>query len=523
MLGLQIFNSPDMDELLWDFTARARDVSLTTNEHGFAVCSFFVPMTLSESFQVYDRPGLPHVVVTGNGVTVWEGRLEDVAIVNGGVQLGAFGYQRALGDLPYTALWSTTDYSEWFVMDSSMVAATNKDQFSFDNNNRLYITPTNGSTQGTVTPAKIGRWGFAKPMRGEGDILAVSFNYEFLTPADWRGIFVSFGSVVYPLGSNVWGASTTEWTINGSGTLQTGGTTLNIAGTARGMNFRLDYNAADATYGFATGSHYLKITDFRAKATTSGSVLASEIAGALVAYVNGTNSDQISTSTVLIESPGMDLTDEIYEDELPSDILNKLVALGDNQTPPRQWEWGVYEDRRLHFRPRGSQARAWYVDASALELERTIEQLVNSAYAEYQDPSGRKARTIVATDSDSVARYGLTRRSIVSANTTSSAQAGVYRDAEIADMKDIIPRSAVVFDRLYDAAGGLWPLWMCRSGDTITIRNLPPSLSTSLDRIRTFRVSETEYDVDEDVLTVTPESPVPSLQTIEAQRSARER
>ena len=79
----------------------------STNEHGYASLEAFVPMGLQEAFEVYEWPGLPHVVVSdyGGGVA-WEGRLEDITIVPGGVQLAAFGYQNALRDVTYTALWS---------------------------------------------------------------------------------------------------------------------------------------------------------------------------------------------------------------------------------------------------------------------------------------------------------------------------------------------------------------------------------------------------------------------------------
>jgi hypothetical protein len=60
-----------------------------------------------------------------------------------------------------------------------------------------------------------------------------------------------------------------------------------------------------------------------------------------VATVAALNATQLATETVLIESPALDLTDQVYEDRLPADILNSLIALGDNQTPPRQWGVGA--------------------------------------------------------------------------------------------------------------------------------------------------------------------------------------
>jgi hypothetical protein len=58
-----------------------------------------------------------------------------------------------------------------------------------------------------------------------------------------------------------------------------------------------------------------------------------------------------------------------------------------------------------------------------------------------------------------------------------------------------------------------------RSGDTITIRNLSPGLSASIDRIRTFRVTHTSYDAMADTLQVEPELPPLTLETMLARQA----
>lgn len=248
-------------------------------------------------------------------------------------------------------------------------------------------------------------------------------------------------------------------------------------------------------------------------------VYGDEIVKDIVSQVSTLNSAQLSSSTALIQSPGLDLTDEVYEDAVPADILTHLTELGDNQTTPRQWEVGVWEGRVLHFRPRSSAARAWYVDVTSLEVARTLEDLSNSVYAVYKDAKSRTLRTANNTDSASVGRYGVTRRTSISADTTSSTQAGVQRDAQLADHKDPLPRATVAFSAIYDAGGSRYPLWLVRSGDTITIRNLPPSTATSVDRVRTFRISHTQYTAATRELSVELEVPPPRLATLLARRA----
>jgi hypothetical protein len=151
------------------------------------------------------------------------------------------------------------------------------------------------------------------------------------------------------------------------------------------------------------------------------------------------------------------------------------------------------------------------VDVSALEINRTLALLYNSAYAVYQDVDGRTLRSAINADTDSVSRWKITRRAAVPTNTTSPSEAEAQRDVFLNDRKNPIPRVSFVFDKLFGATGERWPNYMGRAGDTITLRNLPPSLSTEIDRIRTFLITETDYDVDHDLLTVTPESPMPRL------------
>ena len=171
----------------------------------------------------------------------------------------------------------------------------------------------------------------------------------------------------------------------GNGALQTGTVTQDLATARDRICFTMYCTAAAAEYTGETGDYNLTITGLRVKTTTASTVTADAIAAALASYVNGINSSQLSAETTLIAAPGLDLTDEVYEDEYPADILTRLVGLGDDQTPPRQWEVGVWENRLLHLRVRGSAGRAWYVDAGSLDVERSLATLSNAAYGVYQD------------------------------------------------------------------------------------------------------------------------------------------
>jgi hypothetical protein len=243
-------------------------------------------------------------------------------------------------------------------------------------------------------------------------------------------------------------------------------------------------------------------------------IYADQVAADMAAAVNTLNAAQLSSSTALIQSPALDLTDEVFEDANMADVLTKLASYGDNASPPNMYEVGVdvFDAPQLFFRPIGSAGSTWYVDVSDIDVERSLEALANSVYAAYDDANNRTLRSAANADSNSVARYGLTRRTSISPRTTSSVQAGIQRDASLADTKDPTPRAGIVFSALYDAVGARHMLFEAQANDTIIIRNLPPALATTIDKIRSFRIGRTEYHADDDTLTVEPAQPLPSLE-----------
>lgn len=249
-------------------------------------------------------------------------------------------------------------------------------------------------------------------------------------------------------------------------------------------------------------------TDTPASPTTSDAIVKDILAAARV-----DNAALLNSSEVLIEAPGANVYDEAYIDADMRKILTRLATLGDSATPPGQWEIGIWRNSQLHFRPRGTDARQWYVDAANPEIERSLSAVWNSAYSRYN--SGASV-TATADDGASIARYGVTRRRALSSRTTNTTQAERERDAALADGATPIPRASVPIDAIYTASGTRAPLWAVRSGDTLTVRNLPPEAGDIIDRIRTFRIAETRYACESDRLTVTPESPLPTLDTLVA-------
>ncbi len=563
----------------------AEGVAFSTGEHGFERMERTIPRLLIEAFRVYDQAGTLHGEVnSGAGDRVWEGRTEDPAIYanedGSGLKLSSLGYWRALSDTLYTALWSTTSLSVWRTVNESDVSNRTPGMYAIEISSHIQIATMKGATYGSG--ANVGSVVFQAPHNGARQIIGFSIDYVGFLPTNWRffygrysegfvtlsgtaivdgagaafsgsinvtisgcdyielGIFNNTGANSTPAGetganyvriTNLRLVTATANRINTTLTANRNAgvnVTATVGSTARMYNGqRLQIGgASESVVVLSIGSSTQFNADFAKNHLTGDAVqahviYADEIASDLVSTVSALNSTQLSSSPALIQSPGLDLTDEVYADVVPADVLTYLANLGDNASPPNVWEVGVWEDRRLHFRPRSSKSRTWYVDVTDLEVARSLEQLVNSIYATYEEAGGRTLRSAVSTDATSVNRYKVTRRKAINVRTTSLAAATAQRDLALSDTKDPIPRSRVRFTELFDGAGARWPGWMARSGDTLIIRNLPANLATTIDRIRSFRISRTDYRPDdEQPLGVELESPLPGLAFFLARQAA---
>jgi hypothetical protein len=195
--------------------------------------------------------------------------------------------------------------------------------------------------------------------------------------------------------------------------------------------------------------------------------------------------------------------------------------MGDNSTPPEQYEVGVWENQQLYFRQRGSQAQDWYVDLAAISVNSTLDTMYNSAYATYRLANGKVQRTAVSDDDTSQTQYGITRRVGVRTNESDSASATTWRDARLERTKDITPRARVIINRwVQSASGARVPAYQARSGDTLTIRGLPVTGSSLVDKIRKFTIARTSYEVDTGIMTITPELDLPDLPNMVARLAA---
>jgi len=117
--------------LISDISSIARNVQIEDGPHGPSVGSCFIPGSLAASFRLYNRSSLPWLRLSDGARAIWTGRIEQVAVVPGGVEVRALGAGRGLSDSPYTAMWSVTSLeaftSQWaYLSGGNFVPNTNR-------------------------------------------------------------------------------------------------------------------------------------------------------------------------------------------------------------------------------------------------------------------------------------------------------------------------------------------------------------------------------------------------------------
>ncbi len=493
----------------------AYDVRVTYGDHGFETLTATIPLPFANAWQLYDYGEPLRVMLRYNAVILFDGRLSGATIIadEDGERLDivAHGWWDAFEDILYTAFWSTTSTQGWrpiLETEFSTSGGASPKRFSFDSNNRILVSPNKNEmfhwNLGGIMAYRL-------PDRGRRPATRLSFDYVSVFPTtSWVSVFWSWSSA----------PSNASWTLISSAIFQTGsgsGSATYTGSWAGAVSIGIVYNVAPpgAALTEDTGTQYLRATNIRLASATPPITLPMILAD-IIAAVHERNPNTFGD--VIIE-PGLtfpDITDAVYEDANPKDILNDLAAVGSSDGDALRID--VWENGRITIRKARTPRRTWYVDVSALSIRLPLDTVYNRVYARYQDGEGWRLRTTTAEDAMSVVRHRIRRERMVRAETTSLSEAERQRNMTLA--LNAAPRhtARIAIAALENEHGQRMPLWSILPGDILIIRAVPSPYGETTQIARTLRVRRVEYDADNDIALVEPEELSPTIETALAQR-----
>lgn len=551
MSGISITVSEPSKGIFLDVTRRAKACKASKGRHGNLRLTVAVAMDRDLAYAFSALAGLPKMELTYQGARLWEGRIEDIAPSDEGLTLTALGKWRALSDISYTALWSDSGVKEWEKLTEDNISTAKQRLFEQDNNNRLYLAARNPEP---FVNTDLAAWGYLIPDASSRSIVACQFAYTLGAGVNWRARLLTRDSA-WGSGSAQWtlagavgaqsGIQNLVFTAAAGLTFEleaTAGVTI-AAATGAGAYLKITrlrlattsanrvgttiaagvaapgsqavtpgsmvniYAGQDLWIGSGATGEIVTVTAITSTTFTAVFTLthaagvavaaivvyADEIAEDILSAVNTLNTGALSSSTILIQSPGVDMFDCVYEDKRGDEIVDELAQRGDNAG--NVWETGVADDV-LYFRPAGDEAQTWAVDAETFDLTRSIEPMANQVKTVYKQADDRLLRKSALVDLFAVAeKYGIKRQAAHDVHTTSVTEAETVRAKIETASQDPAPQAKLTYKRLHKQGGTLADKTMLEAGDVLIARNLPPTLDVPPDNDVAFTVLGVDYDV----------------------------
>lgn len=515
LLGLTLYEDSTKAVMIGNWSARVDDLFYETAENrGFGYMAFHVELEPEEVFLLWDRINrIAHVVLSDGAFVAFEGRLEDRALAEeGGLDLVAYGYIRALADTEWRRVFSIKhDYwSNWVPTNEEDGASPTRvpSMYQMNKDKQLFVGLIRNQTY--TNNADFCGWHLELPTGiYDEDVTYVVFDWECRLPTNWY----------FHIYVNTRDYSALDYTLlaTGNGSVQSGTSAVQtVSGADRYIVEFPCRNASGSTYTCTqdNGYYYTKVTNVRIMSSDAYTALyGDEIVKDAVAFVYSINPTQISDDVSLVEGPGVDLEDAVFLDKLPLDVIDYVAKYGDDSTPAQTYEYGIYEDQTLFFRPRESGANSWYINDAKLRANAALDTVWNSAYGTYNSPQDPTPRiTTISDDSDSITLYGITRRRAVKTPAGSSTAADL-RDAVLQDNKDIVLKAKVEVDSVFTDNNVPVPLYMVRAMDTATMRHLPVGYTFS-ESLRVFYIRRTRFYPFSGRLIITPGYDPPSLEDL---------
>lgn len=506
MLSYKIFKSYG-GALLADWSQSVRSLTIETTRRGYGTCTALIPMRRKIARNYYATLDNAHLVVSENGVTRYEGRIEITETTAEGLGLTAYGYSRAYSDLPATDMISTMSVAEWRTTTIDMLASRAPDLYEMDTDNRLFIGLQKNTTYRTVaTVLDVGSMQYDLSAISQTGLQRFAGTYTVLLPVNWVFQIAAYDAG-YTNGLNLITLATT-------GALQTAAFNYTTLG-GRHMILISAYNntGGNVTYAGENSTNYAKVTGLRITNSASTTITADEVVRLLQARVSATNPLQASTVNARIKSPGFDLKEYAYSKTEPGDVFDALAALaGDGYL----WSWRVWDQQILLFDRIVSTSQTFQI-LSTPDISRDLGSLRTRIRPVYTDANGVEQLGTVQVSAAAQARVGMQRATYFDAPTTSATDANTLAAAALVDASVINAWGDITVTELWQG-GQRVPLTTLRSGDIVQCVEFPSTGNAETDKTRQFTVTATGYDHTSRTLTISPEQRAPTIDSLLARR-----
>jgi hypothetical protein len=494
--------SIEKDGVQWRQMTTPTALRFSTGQNGSAVLSASWRMGIDEATLFHDTWSMAKATVSNGAEVVWTGRVEDIGVVANGVNITAFGYARAYADLLYTAVWSKDTVADFRGAARGEVTVAQNGRYNTDSNNRLYFELVrdedyNDNNRGVLV--------YEFPDKGLREAKTISFDWEFENTTG-----LAYAMSVRGYSSN-WTLIDFNLVFSSVATSGSGSYSLSFSPNVQKVAVTYYHNNATLhTYTGETGATWGKVTNIRIKSTTAATVLGSDIAADLAAFVATENHSQGDGLAYGIQATNQDLREQVFEDARPDRILQDICDRHD-------YRWRVWE-QSLILEPEATSGVSHYADVTSMEFQRSFAEVYTQAYATYNTESNATLRTATATNTNATFLFNDVKKvETTGANTTDLATAEAQRDAVLVANGNLAPRIDIRITTLLTADGRVVPLWRVRAGDSIFIRAIPVDSRPILER-RVLRVFRTDYNALTNELTVESDIPYPSLVTIVAKQ-----
>ena len=505
-----LYESP-RGSMVADHTAFITRLQWATDTGGDKDLTYTATLNVRDAMALFDRQDILHVQVSRGGEILWQGRVTQSGIIvsdETSVEIQALGYRTALYDTLYTAMWRTTDVSQFFPVIGPVAGVYRADRYApflGDGVVGISMLPQ------TYTNLMYGLMSYEIPSQSSRYITTMQMRLAYNIPKNTRLVVqrsISVNVTPYTDIISITGPATSTSNVVSA--------TFSVATSVGMIAFGIIPTGAPVTPA-TTDDFYVRASEvIISTRTASSNTIAngkySEVIEDLVASVNSQNPNEIVAATGMITDVAGSWETVLFQDLRPGEILDKIVTFGNGTT---LLEWGIDQQRVLYMRPVTQLGNIYQVELDRINMQRSNVTLYNQAYGKTTNSNGVIIRDPLDTDEQSVLLIGLRRTTFVDAGqfTDSAIGSASFANSRLNYLSTPTPE-ITVNPALIILLGAIVEPYRVRAGDAIEIISAPFIRTDALNRSRLFRVIETRYDAISDQIVLTPEKAPARLEDV---------